>query len=180
MHESVLCKTKYFTKIGSKSFCLQEKKGNFLSYLLMHGLSIRKLKAYKDVFYGSHWSQISLKNIIRIRWDELISKRKRLDIILFPYIGIQQNPQFNNIIQIFLWWELYKHQNQDCYALILEIYHNFILSCVDCTGQCRFPGFGKENVPRHGQGLFLKLSWMWVDLLWTVSSSGFSQMFKNL
>lgn len=51
---SVLCKTKYFTKIGSKLFCLQEKKGNFPLYLLMNGLSIWKLKAYKDMSYGTH------------------------------------------------------------------------------------------------------------------------------
>lgn len=92
--------------------------------------------------------------------DELISKRKILDIILFPFIGIQQNPQFNNIVQILLWWELHKHQSQDCYALILAIYHNFILSCVDCTGHC----VDSWNLVRR---MYLDMgrgsSWSWVD-----------------
>lgn len=126
-------------------------------------------------FYGSYWSQISLK---KLRWDELVPARKRLDIILFLHTGMPQNPQFCNVIQI-LFVLSYINNNMDCYALILKICHNFILSCVDHTGSYVDSW---DSVPGHRWGfwdLFLELGWIWVDIWWAVSSSGFSQIFKN-
>lgn len=73
-----------------------------------------------------------------------LSARKRLDIILFLYTGMPQNPQFCNVIQI----------------LFVMSY----LSCVDRTGNCLDSW---ENVPGHRWGfwdLFLELGWIRVDI----------------